>query len=138
MWVWVGVIVLIVIMAIGYGFWGKDNGDLPSEVNEPAPDKQVNTKTGAWINSTNPAILAAGRHLMVEIQSEANDITLSGATPFDWPDGCLGVPQGDELCTQAIVPGYEILFFARGVEFVYHTNLDGTSLRLRTPFDAKG
>ena len=75
---------------------------------------------------------------MSQIKASATDIALFSVTTATWPNGCLGLATAGEICTQAVVPGYDIRFIARGVEFIYHTNESGTVLRMRTPFDVKG
>jgi hypothetical protein len=47
-----------------------------------------------------------------------------------WRDGCLELPQPDEFCTQALVPGWRIVVSNGKQNWVYHTNSNGRSLRL--------
>ncbi|MFN6461533.1 MAG: hypothetical protein RMZ41_006745 [Nostoc sp. DedVER02] len=47
-----------------------------------------------------------------------------------WRDGCLELPQSDEFCTQALVPGWRIVVSNGRQNWVYHTNSNGRSLRL--------
>ena len=50
-----------------------------------------------------------------------------------WPDGCLGLAQAGELCTQALVEGWRVKLTDRsGGAWVYRTNLNGTAMRLET------
>lgn len=46
-----------------------------------------------------------------------------------WTNGCLNLAEIDEACTEALVPGWEVVVQAQGKEFVYHTNHNGTVLR---------
>ncbi|MBK4730899.1 hypothetical protein JJD41_13660 [Oxynema sp. CENA135] len=56
-------------------------------------------------------------------------------TPTLWPDGCLGLAQPGEICTQAQVPGWSVLLSDpsqppnQGLAYVYRTNFDGTEIR---------
>ncbi|QKQ73565.1 hypothetical protein [Nostoc sp. TCL240-02] len=47
-----------------------------------------------------------------------------------WRNGCLELPQSDEICTQALVPGWRIVVSNGKKNWVYHTNNNGRSLRL--------
>ncbi len=47
-----------------------------------------------------------------------------------WRNGCLELPQSDEICTQALVPGWRIVVSNGKQNWVYHTNSNGRSLRL--------
>ncbi|MEH2089027.1 hypothetical protein [Nostoc sp.] len=47
-----------------------------------------------------------------------------------WRNGCLELPQADEICTQALVPGWRIVVSNGKENWVYHTNNNGRSLRL--------
>ncbi len=47
-----------------------------------------------------------------------------------WRNGCLELPQPDELCTQALIPGWRIVVSNGKENWVYHTNQTGSALRL--------
>ncbi|MEH2351668.1 hypothetical protein [Nostoc sp.] len=47
-----------------------------------------------------------------------------------WRNGCLELPQADEICTQALIPGWRIVVSNGRENWVYHTNNNGRSLRL--------
>jgi hypothetical protein len=47
-----------------------------------------------------------------------------------WRDGCLELPQPDELCTQALVPGWRVVVSNGKQTLVYHTNQTGSVIRL--------
>lgn len=48
---------------------------------------------------------------------------------MDWPNGCLGLPQGDEVCTEAITPGWLLTFNIDGKEYKYRVDKTGTVIR---------
>ena len=48
---------------------------------------------------------------------------------MDWPNGCLGLPQGDEVCTEAITPGWLLTFNIDGQESKYRVDKTGTVIR---------
>jgi hypothetical protein len=47
-----------------------------------------------------------------------------------WRNGCLELPQPDEFCTQALVPGWRVVVSDGRQRWIYHTNKNGSSLRL--------
>ena len=64
-----------------------------------------------------------------EREIEAEEIILVSSQEKDWPDGCLGLGGQEEMCTQAIVPGYEIILEIDGQEEIYRTDLNGENVR---------
>ncbi|RUR83465.1 hypothetical protein PCC6912_22980 [Chlorogloeopsis fritschii PCC 6912] len=47
-----------------------------------------------------------------------------------WRNGCLDLPKPDELCTQALVPGWRVIASNGSQRWIYHTNSSGSNLRL--------
>lgn len=47
-----------------------------------------------------------------------------------WRNGCLELPQPDELCTQALVPGWLVVVSNGKEKWIYHTNETGSIVRL--------
>ncbi|GAX34165.1 hypothetical protein [Nodularia sp. NIES-3585] len=47
-----------------------------------------------------------------------------------WNNGCLELPQPNEICTQALVPGWRVVASNNKQNWIYHTNDNGRSLRL--------
>ncbi|MBN3895211.1 MAG: hypothetical protein HWQ41_08070 [Nostoc sp. NOS(2021)] len=47
-----------------------------------------------------------------------------------WRNGCLELPQPDELCTQALVPGWLVVVSNGKENWIYHTNQTGSAVRL--------
>ena len=48
---------------------------------------------------------------------------------MDWPNSCLGLPQADEACAEAITPGWLLTFNIDGQEFRFRANETGTVIR---------
>ncbi|NBD16160.1 MAG: hypothetical protein GVY04_08425 [Cyanobacteria bacterium] len=42
-----------------------------------------------------------------------------------WPNGCLGIEEPGQICTQALVPGWQIILSDGSQSWVYHTATDG-------------
>jgi hypothetical protein len=52
------------------------------------------------------------------------------ATSQTWSDGCLGLAQPQEVCTQALVPGWRVRVALGERLWTYRANQSGSSLRL--------
>lgn len=68
--------------------------------------------------------------LSIQLGLDPSAIDIVEATPVTWPDACLGKPDPAELCASVLVPGYHIKLAVNGAEYLYHTNQDGSSVRL--------
>jgi hypothetical protein len=58
-----------------------------------------------------------------------NEIEVVSIEEKEWPDGCLGLAGPEEICTQAIVPGYEIILMVEGEYQVFRSDEDGMVIR---------
>ena len=56
-------------------------------------------------------------------------IQLNSIEQMDWPDGCLGLPEPDEACTDAITPGWLVAFTVDGQEYRFRVDQTGTVIR---------
>ena len=52
------------------------------------------------------------------------------ATPQTWSDGCLGLANPGEFCTQMMVSGWRVVFVNGKQRWVYRTNQTGRTYRL--------
>ncbi|MDZ8054805.1 MAG: hypothetical protein RMX68_008700 [Aulosira sp. ZfuVER01] len=59
-----------------------------------------------------------------------NKLQIINYSQQNWRNGCLELPQPDEYCTQAIVPGWRVVATDGKQNWVYHTNNNGRSVRL--------
>jgi hypothetical protein len=50
-----------------------------------------------------------------------------------WSDGCLGLPQPEEICSQAIVEGWRVVVSDGSEEWIYRTDKSGKNVRLESP-----
>lgn len=102
---------------------------------EPNPNGENNIPTsadnappGSIHNLPVPQAVAAVRSLVAkELQISEGLVIVMTVFEKDWPDGCLGLGKG-MMCTQVIVPGYEITVQAQGEERTYRTNSDGSQI----------
>lgn len=79
-----------------------------------------------------PAVIQAIRQA-VKRQFGISKINLVSATEQSWPDGCLGLPSGQEICTTAIVPGWRVEVSDNLQTWVYRSDRTGQTLRLENP-----
>jgi|SRR5688500_9284737 hypothetical protein len=56
-------------------------------------------------------------------------IEITNVEQMDWPDGCLGLPEGDEACVEAITPGWLLTFNIDNQEYKYRVDQTGTVIR---------
>ena len=59
----------------------------------------------------------------------AENIEIKNVEQMDWPDGCLGLPEGDEACVEAITPGWLLTFNIDGQEYKYRVDQTGSVIR---------
>jgi hypothetical protein len=59
----------------------------------------------------------------------AENIEIKNVEQMDWPDGCLGLPEGDEACVEAITPGWLLTFDINNQEYKYRVDQSGTVIR---------
>jgi hypothetical protein len=57
------------------------------------------------------------------------NIQITNVEQRDWPDGCLGLPEGDEACVEAITPGWLLTFNIDNQEYKYRVDQTGTVIR---------
>ncbi len=75
------------------------------------------------------AVEAVMALVMEETELERGDLELASVTEHQWPDGCLGLPEEDEMCTMAIVPGYEVVIEVGEETRTFRTDMDGSVIR---------
>ena len=56
-------------------------------------------------------------------------IEITNVEKKDWPNGCLGLPDGDEACVEAITPGWLLTFNVNNQEYKYRVDQTGTVIR---------
>jgi hypothetical protein len=81
--------------------------------------------------SIDPAALqAAEQFLANQLKVDVSAIQRGNAVQVNWPDGCLGLGQAGEACTQNIVPGWSINFTVNGQTYQVRTDQTGAIIRL--------
>ncbi|MEA5503099.1 hypothetical protein VB735_08270 [Halotia wernerae UHCC 0503] len=79
-----------------------------------------------------PVANAVLRDLARRERISTTELKITDYSQQTWRNGCLELPQPDELCTQALVPGWRVVVSNGKRNWVYHTNNNGRFLRLAT------
>lgn len=57
-------------------------------------------------------------------------IQIQNVQRMDWPNSCLGLPEGDEVCAEVITPGWLLTFNIDNQVYRYRVDTTGTVIRL--------
>jgi hypothetical protein len=58
-----------------------------------------------------------------------DSIQLQNIEKMDWPNSCLGLPEGDEVCAEVITPGWLLTFNINDQVYQYRVDSTGTVIR---------
>jgi hypothetical protein len=75
------------------------------------------------------AVETAVEMLAEELPAAVEEFQVVAFESVEWPDGCLGLANPDEMCTQAIVPGWRVVLEARNQQYEVRTDMQGTQIR---------
>jgi hypothetical protein len=75
------------------------------------------------------AVETAVEMLAEELPAAVEEFQVMAFESVEWPDGCLGLADPDEMCTQAIVPGWRVVLEARNQQYEVRTDMQGTQIR---------
>lgn len=122
----------VIAVLIGAGWWylAIDSSGVEPEPVNTSPTSADNAPTGSLHNLPVPDAVSNARQLASELSgAPLGESIVMSAYEKEWPNGCLGLPEADEFCTQAITPGYEVTVEASGETYVFRTNQDGSVIR---------
>ena len=89
-----------------------------------------NAPPGSMHNLPVPEAVAAVRtKVATELGISEGVVIVMTAFEEVWLNGCLGLAVADEMCTEALVSGYEVTVLAQGEERVFRTNSNGSAIR---------
>ncbi len=74
-----------------------------------------------------PAVSAVIQFITEKTASD--DIQVLSYSEQEWPDGCLGLGGEDEMCTMALVPGYEVVVEVNEETRTFRTDMEGMLIR---------
>jgi hypothetical protein len=76
-----------------------------------------------------PAVLAAMGALAERLGSAPERLEVVRYEAVEWANSCLGLPQPDEACSEAITPGWLIILKAETREYEIHSDELGQAVR---------
>ncbi len=76
-----------------------------------------------------PVAASVKQDVAKTLQISADKLKIVSFTQQNWPDGCLNLPKKDEICTQAIVPGWRVEVTDGAQQYFYRTDSTGKTLR---------
>ena len=86
-----------------------------------------NTKKNDLPESVSQAVI---QEVSCMTNIDSNKLQIISYSQQTWPDGCLGLPNPGEVCTQALVEGWRVVVGNGDKEWIYRTNTNGNNLRL--------
>jgi hypothetical protein len=73
-----------------------------------------------------PAIEAARHRVAQDTGKNPSEVVVVSFMLMEWEDTCLGVHLPDQICAEAIIPGYKVNMVAGNDYYEAHTNMDGS------------
>jgi len=71
---------------------------------------------------------AVKKHLAKRTGIAPEKLKITNYKQETWPNGCLGISQPDQICTQALVPGWRITVTDGQKTWVYRTDNSGRNV----------
>lgn len=117
-----GLVALLLVVAVT----GASCANLPPIVDSGESPTTVPDSAGAPdLEAPTAVVEAAQAALAKTLGVETTAIQVVASTEAEWPNGCLGVEQPGVMCTQAIVPGYQVILGANGTTYEVRTDRTG-------------
>jgi hypothetical protein len=76
-----------------------------------------------------PSVAAAIGVLAQDLGIPPQSVAVAAFEPHTWPDGCLGLPDPGEACSQAMVPGWSVVLMADSTRYTLRTDEVGAIVR---------
>lgn len=101
-------------------------------VSTPLGSQNFSGQPIASVTSQLPAIVVdrLRQDLSKRTQRPPATLKLIEAAPKTWSDGCLGMAAPEEICTQALVEGWRVVFAHADQRWIYRTDQQGRAIRL--------
>src|SRR5215213_11167266 len=109
---------ILVLLATGLALaaCGSNQATTPAAPQNPALE-----------NTLPPEVALNVQNFIIESMGvAAENIEIKSVEQQDWPNGCLGLPEGDEACAEAITPGWLLTFKIDNQEYKYRVDQTGT------------
>jgi hypothetical protein len=76
-----------------------------------------------------PAVQAVLEQVSQQTGVDVQNIEIVTLEQVDWPDACLGLPEGDEACGQVETPGFRVELQVNDQTFEFRTDESGAIIR---------
>jgi hypothetical protein len=127
-------ITLLVVMSVGMGCVSsleapKNLETTPAvtpAASEPSQTGESDAPTAALSSEVSDRFL---EFVAQDLDIPIFELTIAKVEPATWPDGCLGLAAPDEICTQALVNGWQIE--VRHMEQIWIYRTDETAQAIR-------
>lgn len=137
-----GLLILLLIGGIALGLRGKmsaiadgmsSNGMSPNEMSTTSPTTtNAPAKTTTQATAKLPSTIAdiVRKDLSQQSGIPASKLQLVQSTPNTWSDGCLGLAKAGEMCSQAMVQGWQVVLTNGSQRWTYRTDATGRVYRM--------
>jgi hypothetical protein len=108
----------------------------PSPEGTSPPDDEIVPSPEVTPPETNPdavpdeVVTAVKSAIAADFTVDQSNLELVRSEPQTWSDGCLGLAQPDEFCTQALVAGWRVVVSNDQQTWTYRTDVSGQAVRL--------
>ena len=72
------------------------------------------------------------KQLAVNLGLKESDVSVVSSTTLEFNDACMGVAMEGVMCAQMVTPGHIVVLEAKGVQYEYHTDADGSRVQPAT------
>ena len=97
---------------------------------ENVPTSADNAPPGTIHNLEVPIAVAAVRTLLAnKLNLSEGVVIIMSANETDFLDTCLGLAKPGEDCAEVVIPGYDVILQANGVQYIYRATEDATEIR---------
>ena len=124
-------IILLISIAIAFGWINLSNRAIAETENTSTPVANPKAERLGANSELPPEVKSAVLNDAVKRTSKTvSALKIIEARSQQWSDGCLGLAKPDEICTQAIVPGWQIVVTDGLRNWTYRTDEIGETIRL--------
>jgi hypothetical protein len=82
------------------------------------------------VNALPPDVAVNVQNRVSEIlKTPVESLQLESIQEMEWPNGCLGLPEEAEVCTEALTPGWLLVFNVNGQQYRFRIDQTGTVVR---------
>lgn len=120
-----GALLVVVLVASACATLPPLTGGTPNPVSTSAPSTGATATPPAQGEGSSSVNDLARQALAQQLGVPVENIRVVSAGQVDWPNGCLGIQKPGMMCTDVIVPGYQIILEVDGKQYEVRTDLTG-------------